>query len=273
MQRKITAMYFSPTGTTKKVAEELAKGIAQELTGEISVARVDFTLPQGRKEPVSYSEGDLVILGVPVYAGRVPNVLLKYLDTVRGNGALGIALVLYGNRAYDDALIELKDIMESKDFKTVAACAFIGEHSFSKVLAANRPDTQDLNIVQEYAAKIAQKIENQRKLPALNVPGNKPYRPYYLPIKEDGQRVNILKVTPQTKSNCINCQICVKVCPMGSICPDDVTSMQGICIKCGACEKKCPVQAKYFTDEGYLWHKNEIEEKYSSSRKEPELYL
>ena len=78
---------------------------------------------------------DIVIVGVPVYAGRVPNVLLKYLNTMSGNGALAIAVVLYGNRNYDDALLELKDILEANGFKVIAGGAFIGEHAFSKTLA------------------------------------------------------------------------------------------------------------------------------------------
>lgn len=273
MLKKIIAMYFSPTGTGKTVAEGLAQGIAKNLAGEVSVSSIDFTLPEARRKPASFTKGDLVILGVPVYAGRVPNVLLKFLSTIEGNGALAVPLVLYGNRAYDDALIELKDIMEENGFETIAACTFIGEHSFSKVLAANRPDLQDMDLVRSFAKEISQKIGRQGELLPISVPGNKPYHKYMVPINDDGRVLNIVKVTPQTRSNCTNCQICVNVCPMGSICAEDVTTLKGICIKCGACEKKCPVEAKYFADEDYLWHKKEIEDKYGSPRKEPELFI
>lgn len=273
MQKKVKAMYFSPTGTTKKVAEGLAQGIIENISKEIILDKLDFTLPKGRSGPVSFTTEDLVILGVPVYAGRVPNVLLKFLSTVKGNGALAVPLVLYGNRAYDDGLVELKNIMENNCFIPVAACAFIGEHSFSKILAANRPDAQDLKQVKIFAGEIAKKVMGQTEFAPLSVQGNIPYRNYYLPRKDDGQAIDIRKVTPKTNSNCTNCHLCVEVCPMGSIDPVDVTILKGICIKCGACEKKCPVQAKYFSDEGYLWHKNEIEERYSSPRKEPELFI
>ena len=106
-KKKIWAMYFSPTGTTEKivtcVANELADGQAEVF---------DFTLPQVRAEEKAFTEEDAVVFGVPVYAGRVPNVLLKYLDKVQGNGALAVPIVLFGNRNYDDALIELRNILE-----------------------------------------------------------------------------------------------------------------------------------------------------------------
>jgi ferredoxin len=49
---------------------------------------------------------------------------------------------------------------------------------------------------------------------------------------------------------------------MGSIVKEDVTKMQGICIKCNACYKKCPNKARYFDDEGYIYHKEELEDLY-----------
>ena len=131
MNMKISTMYFSATDTTKKVVSSIANKILENIDGEIKSNSIDFTLPKIRKEPVSFTKDDVVIIGVPVYAGRVPNILLKYLNSIAGNGALAIAVVVYGNRNYDDALIELKDILELNGFKVIAGGAFIGEHSFS----------------------------------------------------------------------------------------------------------------------------------------------
>ncbi|MDP4161149.1 MAG: flavodoxin domain-containing protein, partial [Bacillota bacterium] len=80
MNMKIYSMYFSPTGTTKKVVSEIAKNISENINGKTSVNAINFTLPGFREAPVSFAKGDVVILGVPVYAGRVPNILLKYLN-------------------------------------------------------------------------------------------------------------------------------------------------------------------------------------------------
>ncbi|TYO94424.1 EFR1 family ferrodoxin [Desulfallas thermosapovorans] len=272
MNKRINAMYFSPTGTTEKIVSGIANSISESIHGEKVVTKVDFTLPEARQNAISFTAEDVVVFGVPVYAGRVPNVLLKYLNSsIAGNGALAVSVVVYGNRNYDDAAIELKDILESNGFKVFAGGAFIGEHSFSKTLAQNRPDEKDMAIVADFAGKICEKIKQNHTQPVF-VPGNKPYRQYYMPKDENGNPVDIRKVTPKTNSNCVDCKLCVQVCPMGSIDYEDVSKLNGICIKCGACIKKCPNQAKYFDDIRYLNHKHEIEVNFAS-RREPELFL
>ncbi|KJS48550.1 EFR1 family ferrodoxin [Desulfosporosinus sp. BICA1-9] len=272
MQKTINTMYFSATGTTEKIVARIAKRISENMDREITIDNIDFTLPEARLKPVSFSEEDVVIIGVPVYAGRVPNVLLNYLNVIKGNGALAIPVVVYGNRNYDDALIELKDILEFNGFKVIAGGAFIGEHSFSITLAANRPDEKDMNIVGEFADQIYVKLTTLEGIQTLVVNGNQPYRKHYMPKDKDGSPVDIRKVAPKTNSNCIDCKLCVKVCPMGSINFEDVSILNGICIKCGACIKKCPNQAKYFDDKDYLRHKQELEIEYAS-RREPELFI
>jgi len=269
--KKINTMYFSATGTTEKVVTGIAKKISENIANKIA-NNINFTLPEMRKISVSFTEEDVVIMGVPVIAGRVPNVLLKYLNTITGNGALAISVVVYGNRNYDDALIELKDILELNGFKVIAGGAFIGEHSFSETLAKNRPDEQDMAIVDNFACQIYKKMTMQDEIQTVIVPGNRPYRDYYKPKDNDGNPVDFRKIVPKTNSNCINCKLCSGICPMGSIDAEDVSKIIGICIKCCACIKKCPAQAKYFDDEHYLRHKDELEIAFAD-RREPELFI
>lgn len=272
MRKNIYAMYFSATGTTGKIVLEIANRISQNYLGEPSVNLIDFTLPEARKEIVAFDKEDIVVLGVPVYAGRVPNVLLKYLDTIRGNGAIGVPVVVYGNRNYDDALIELTDILESHDFRVAAGGAFIGEHSFSGTLAGNRPDHKDLSIARAFAEDICKKLDSGYEILSVRVSGNKPYRNYYVPKDKEGNPADIRKVSPKTNERCINCKLCARICPMGSIDYEKVTLLMGICIKCCACIKKCPVEAKYFDDPNYLRHKQELEVQFAA-RREPELFF
>ena len=166
--------------------------------------------------------------------------------------------------------MEWKDILNTNGFNVVAAGAFIGEHSFSDILAKGRPDDLDYNVVKEFANKIYFKLSSG--LSTVKVPGHIPYRPYYKPKDKDGNPVDIRKVKPKTNKNCTDCKTCVKVCPMASINYDDPSQLDGICIKCGACIKKCPVNAKYFDDENYLKHKHELEVEFAE-RRNPELFL
>lgn len=266
-ERTVWAMYFSPTGTTEKIVTKIAE------TMDESYRTFSFNLPKARAEGKTFGEKDLVIFGVPVYAGRVPNVLLKYLETVKGCGALAVPVVLYGNRNYDDGLIELRNILEHNGFKTIAAAAFIGEHSFSKILAAGRPDGQDMEIAVNFAKKVEEKLRaGEEPAHPVQVKGEDPIRPYYQPRDRQGNPVDIRKVKPKTNDRCNDCKICAEVCPMGSISFEDVREFTGICIKCGACEKSCPNHAKYYDDEGYLYHKTELELGYVR-RAEPEIFL
>lgn len=264
-RKKVWAVYFSATDTTKKVVLSIADETAKLLGAERE--DYDFTLPAMRTNGFAAANDDLVIFGTPVYAGRVPNVLLKYLATIQGNGALAVPVVLFGNRNFDDGLIELRDILENAGFHTVAAAAFVGEHSFSKTLAAGRPDAEDMKEAVSFAAKVVEKVRGLSEdavLEPVPVEGTPhPYRGYYQPRDRKGVSIDIRKVKPLTSDACDDCKLCADVCPMGSINRDNVREFTGICIKCGACIKKCPKQAKYYEDEGYLYHQHELEEGYT----------
>ena len=264
-RKKVWAVYFSATDTTKKIVLTIADEAARLLGAERE--DYDFTLPGMRENGFAAGKDDLVIFGTPVYAGRVPNVLLKYLATIQGNGALAVPVVLFGNRNFDDGLIELRDILENTGFHTVAAAAFVGEHSFSKTLAAGRPDADDMKEALAFAGKVAEKVKGlpEGEAPApVEVDGvPHPYRGYYQPRDRKGVSIDIRKVKSLVSDACDDCKICADVCPMGSISHENVREYTGICIKCGACIKKCSKQARYYEDEGYLYHQHELEEGYT----------
>ncbi|MGN1013728.1 MAG: EFR1 family ferrodoxin [Butyricicoccus sp.] len=268
----IAAVYFSATGTTKTVLERLACRAADKLC--VPHRTIDFTLPDKRNGQMEFLPDELVLFGVPVYAGRIPNLLLPFVKSgFRGCRTPAVPVVLYGNRNYDDALIELRDVLQSNGFCTIAAGAFIGEHSFSRVLAAGRPDEDDLRIVDQLADAVVQRVQSMAEPPEepVAVRGCTPIRPYYTPRDRAGNPVNILKVKPKTSEKCVSCGTCAAVCPMGSINPEVPSEVNGICIKCGACVKSCPVGAKYYDDERYLYHQHELEEGFAR-RAEPEWF-
>ena len=171
MVDRIVGMYFSPTGTTEQIVQELVEILAMQLKCEKDY--VDFTLPEVREDVQTFKEGDLVVFGVPVYAGRVPNLMLKYIHTVQGCGAMAIPIVLFGNRNYDDALAELQALLAEDGFIPVAAGAFVGEHSFSEILGAGRPDNADMEVVEAFAEDIYNKLTLGHK---KSLPSRKAFR-------------------------------------------------------------------------------------------------
>lgn len=257
---RVVAAYFSGTGTTEKVVKEIAKKISENLKVEYTV--MDFTPLKSRENPLVFTKTDIVVFGIFTVAGRVPNLMLPYLDTIEGNGAIGIPVATYGNRNVDDCLVELQDILEKAGLQTIAGAYFSCEHSFSEILAKGRPDEKDLQIARDFADKISEKI-NKEDFSRAELPGERPYRPYYQPRDRHGNPIDIRKVKPKTNDKCTDCKLCAELCPLGSIEFDDVSVVSGICMKCCACIKKCPERAKYFDDKGYLYHKSELEDLYA----------
>ena len=156
--KTVTLAYFSPTGTTKKVVESIAETI-----GAKDVKEIDLTKPDIMTKEVGEIKEGLAILGAPVYAGRVPAEAAKRFEKVKGNGIPAVVVVVYGNREYEDALLELRDIAVRQGFKPIAGGAFIGEHSFSSdvtPLAAGRPDGQDIDIARDLGEKLAVQMKD-----------------------------------------------------------------------------------------------------------------
>ena len=272
---KIWAVYFSGTGTTRRTVERIAGGIASRLN--LPAESVDFSRPAVRQETLRFGEKDLVVFGTPVYAGRVPNVLLPFLrERIVGGGALAVPVVLFGNRNYDDALIELRNILAADGMHPIAAGAFVGEHSFSRVLGADRPNAEDEALMDEFAARVAALAAGLDAAPVKSVAvrGQEPLRPYYTPRDRAGNPINILKVKPKTDlSRCGSCGLCADLCPMGSIDPADVSAVRGLGIQCCACVKGCPTGAKFFDDAGYLYHQHELEAQYARPAENEVFYL
>lgn len=282
----VRAFFFSPTGTARRVVMRVAESAARA-SGLSLGEPIDCTTAAARARGADglldgLGPGDLVVAGLPVYAGRVPNVLLPFLRTLRGNGAAAVAVACYGNRHYDDALVELADLLGAAGFRVIAAGTFACEHAFSRVLAAGRPDEADLAAADRLGALAAERlVERYRVIETdspfaiddvpLALPGERPYRPYYRPKDSEGRPVDFRPILPVTSSACVRCGLCSRICPMGSIDPVDPATLAGICVKCCACVKACPVGAKSFVDAAFVRHASELERDYAA-RREPELF-
>ena len=167
-------IYFSPTGTTRKIVSRIARGI-----GSTELSDLDLTMDQ----PIpKHSRSDIVIIGAPVYAGRIPLVTIQRLKKISVKEIPAVVVVLYGNREYEDALLELIHLSRSCGFQPVAAGAFIGEHSFATEtypIAMGRPDLEDLELAENFGAKVARELSSTGFSPAgneMSIPGNHPYK-------------------------------------------------------------------------------------------------
>ncbi len=256
---KTNILLFSPTGTSARIVKTIAHKIDKKYK------EYDFTYPKIRThlKRIHFSENELLLVSIPVYSGRIPIFLKDFFAGIKGNNTPFVPIVVYGNRDYDDALLELKELFEKKGFKSIAAAAFIGEHSYSAKVARNRPDSKDLKIAAEFGKNIKERLNDSDKISDFKVKGNYPYK----------ERKNAPKIAPVTNDNCDECGICSEMCPM------DAIDMQNLkvadsekCIKCCSCIKLCPQNAKAFNDEFIINVTNYLEDSCSEVRKEPEIF-
>lgn len=287
MKGKIWAIYFSPTGNTRKVTCRAASAAAlarshfgqQEADIDPEVTELSITPLSARDEALTFAEGDLVFFGMPTYAGRLPNKIMPFIrDMVSGGGAFGVPLVTYGNRSADDALMELNLLMRNAGFRVLGGGVFVCQHAFAKKLASGRPDAEDMEKAVELGRRVAEKLRNAGSaengdLPVTAFPGHNPPGAYYVPKGLDGQPAVFLKAKPKRDpEKCTCCGLCAGCCPMGSIRSVDYETA-GICIKCQACIEKCPAGARFFDDAAFLSHKAMLEQTYADRRQESEIFL
>ena len=290
MNRNITTITFSPTHSTQKVALAIAKSISESLSiseqeADIpengNISQIDITPYAARANSLNFGSEDIVIVGAPTYAGRIPNKIMPYYrDSIKGNGALAIALVTYGNRAYDDALKEMAELLTQNGFMVIAAAAFLGQHSFTDKLATGRPNADDLTAAAAFGASVGGKITEaardpqKLKLDISKVPGRSiSEMEYYKPVKTDGKPAAFLKVKPKThESECNGCGKCREICPMNCF-VNDLVVPEGTCIKCMACVADCPNKAKYFTDEDLAGHRMMLEGNFADIYRKIETFM
>lgn len=246
---------FSPTGGTARVAGFLTAPWPGEIkTVDLCDRKTDFAT-------VELTSDDLVAIAVPSFAGRVPGLAAERIRALRGNGARAVLVAVYGNRDYDDTLVELEDLATAVGFTVIAGVAAVARHSMVPAYAAGRPNAEDAIELEDFGVQILHKAEAQKStLP--NLPGNRPYR--------DGMQGGPL---PLTNDNCIDCKLCATSCPSGAIDFDDVAKIDpDLCISCLRCVAVCPVEAKYIDPENVQKLKEALRE-VCSIPKANELYL
>lgn len=224
----IYSITFSPTGGTKRVADILADNFDSEFSS------IDLTCQKTDFEKLTFSADDICIIAAPAFGGRVPDVAIDRISQMKGSLAKAIIVAVYGNRAYDDTLLELKNTVIASGFICVAGIAAIAEHSIMRQFATGRPDTDDEKVLAGFVEQIKEKLDTTEKFSDLYVPGEMPYKEFKgTPLK------------PETTKDCIVCGLCKDKCPVGAIYMDGTAKTDSeACITCMACVAVCPKKAR-----------------------------
>lgn len=224
---KLYAFYFSPTGGTKKVLDIICS------TWDCQKEYVNLSAIQTSSLSVNFSETDICIVAVPSFSGRVPQFIIPILQNLQGNKAKSILISTYGNRAFDDTLLELKDTMEQSGFLCYGAIAAVTQHSIMPRYGAGRPTPDDAEELKKFSKQCQNMLE--KPFSPVDVPGNRPYRKYVS-----------LPITPKADKHCTACGLCHQTCPAHAIPADNYRKCDtALCISCLQCTAVCPQQARH----------------------------
>ena len=226
----IHSFVFSPSGTSREVADIFTKAMGMDYkTHDLTVhgiGRIDIK-----------DADDMVVFVAPVYAGRVPALAAERFLAVNGHGQKAVAIAVYGNRDYDDALVEMCDIVSARGFELIAAGAFIAQHCIFPKVATDRPDASDEKRLARFASLVRKRIISDKPLDLNMVKGNRPYKkPTGVPLHPQAN-----------KKKCNSCGTCAAQCPTGAIDASNPRMTDAKkCIACCRCINVCPQDARSF---------------------------
>lgn len=257
--KKINLVYFSPTGSTKKILKNIVKNI------DIEIVEINLTNFEARWGKYEFGEDELVIFGMPVYGGRLPAISNEFFRGLSGSNTPAACVVSYGNRDYDDALIELKDLSTKSGFLSIAGAAFVSKHAIVHGIATNRSDSQDELSHYDFGEKLMKKIADalsSQQIDTIEVRGRNPYKSAFgMPFG------------PSTKEICDECKSCADNCPVRAINPDDPKEVDELrCINCFSCVNSCKKEAKYIDSEEFK-DSMKMLEKICEGRRETEIFI
>lgn len=253
---KYIQLIFSPTGGTQRTAEIITSEWSK------SVETVDLSNPANDFSKYHFEPEDIVLIALPSYGGRVPALAAERLSQICGNSANCVLLCVYGNRAYEDTLIEMRDIAKNCGFTVTAAISAVAEHSIMHQFAAGRPDKKDTKQLKSYAKTILEKINNKTADGKLQIPGNRPYK-----------KAGNVGLIPKATKDCVSCGLCATQCPAQAIDQNNVKKADSKkCISCMRCVVKCPNSARK-VNAGMISAASLAMNKVCSVRKECECFI
>ncbi|MDI6898033.1 EFR1 family ferrodoxin [Methanocella conradii] len=247
---KSCIVYFSQTGNTEKVAYT----IAGRLQGE-GFEHVTLQLEDAHDFPEAYVDADILGVGFPTFFGYPPPHVMKFIESLEGNGKHAFVFTTYGGCTAGDSLYDAARALHERGFAILGGLKVEGFDNYPQSIwlkiNEGRPNELDLARSEEFAALAIKAYREGRSLsPEALATSN-----LFFVKKRDKPRKETMAAMRKkiegkvvfNKEMCLFCETCKKSCPTKSITTGEAfPEFSWKCIdgvRCFQCVRVCPGKA------------------------------
>ncbi|MDV2480709.1 4Fe-4S ferredoxin [Methanoculleus sp. Wushi-C6] len=249
---KILILYFSATGNTAGIAHELRTRFTEL---GVTADEVDITPPAVRRDGVAIEPYDAVVFGFPVHSWRAPAVVRDWLRTLDGRQKRCSTFFTYGGFGIHPAHESTRKILTGQGFVVVSSAEFLAPHTFNlggwKAMEG-RPDTSDLEVAREYAARTLQRFAGTDQAVLGSLEATR-YSDDELDAIERFRFRVVTELPSRTGRECSMCRACEEICPAEAMDAARGEADPDRCIVCLGCVAACPEQALSVNDLSASW--------------------